>query len=828
MLSETSIFHAHMDIAYLVYGFAFVAMALVIAMRRERDSHLELGSVLWLLAAFGFSHGILEWTDLWLLVHGPSPRLAMAQPPIILLSYLFLFGFGRRLVLMSLSAQARSSPACRLLSIWVYAPLLGGLMLAMFIADQSVLTLNIAARYLFGFFGALLTGLGFYLHWRNCLAPTMPTSDLGVVRVGSWLAAAAFIAYAVLGGLITPRADWFPAAVINQESFLEVFHVPVQMLRAVCAVSAAIAVGALLRIFHLEGLHRMRDSLRTSQQALAELRIAATAFEAQEGMVIADRDCLIVRVNQSFTNITGYSAEEAVGRKTNLLKSGRQDDAFYAAMWESIVSSGNWHGEIWNRRKNGEVYPEWLTITAVRSDDGEIANYVGTMTDITASKAAEEQIQHLAFYDPLTLLPNRRLLHDRLRQCLAASIRTGREGALLFIDLDNFKTLNDTKGHDSGDLLLQQVAPRLSACIREGDTVARLGGDEFVVMLTDLSANIEEAGAQTKVVGDKILAALNLPYRLAGSEYHGTSSIGATLFRPPDKTVDELLKRADLAMYQAKDAGRDCLRFFNPEMQAKLTARAALESDLRDAIGYQQFVLHYQAQVDSSGRLIGAEALVRWQHHGRGMVPPSEFIPLAEESGMILSLGRWVLETACRQLVAWAQQPELRHLTIAVNVSARQFALPDFVDLVLALLEHTGADPRKLKLELTESLLVDNAAEVIGKMNALKARQVGFSLDDFGTGCSSLSYLKRLPLDQLKIDKSFVRDVFTDPNDAAIVRTIVALARSLGMSVIAEGVETPEQRDFLAREGCHAYQGYLFGRPGPAEAIAPTAATAPA
>jgi diguanylate cyclase (GGDEF)-like protein len=386
---------------------------------------------------------------------------------------------------------------------------------------------------------------------------------------------------------------------------------------------------------------------------------------------------------------------------------------------------------------------------------------------------------------------------------------------LLFIDLDNFKTLNDTLGHDKGDLLLQQVARRLTACVREGDTVARLGGDEFMVILEDLSKRAHEAAAQTETIGEKILYALNLPYDLSGHEFHSTPSIGVALFTNHQNSIDELMKRADLAMYQAKAAGRNTLRFFDPEMQAVVNARAGLEKDLRNGLQQNQLRLYYQAQVDSKGTLTGAEALVRWQHPERGLVSPAEFIPLAEETGLILPLGHWVLETACHQLASWAAAENTSRLTIAVNVSARQLHQADFVAQVMAVLKATGASPHALKLELTESLLLDDIEEIILKMAELKAMGVGFSLDDFGTGYSSLSYLKRLPLDQLKIDQSFVRDLLTDPNDAAIARTVIALTQSFGLSVIAEGVETAEQRDFLASQGCHAYQGYFFGRPLP-------------
>jgi diguanylate cyclase (GGDEF)-like protein/PAS domain S-box-containing protein len=571
-----------------------------------------------------------------------------------------------------------------------------------------------------------------------------------------------------------------------------------------------------LMAFQHKGKSLLQFSLQDISQrkrSEANLRVAATAFESQEGMIITDADQRILRINRACSEITGYSPEEAVGQTPRMFSSGKHDAAFYREMWASIQGSGAWKGELWNRRKNGEVYPEWFSISAVKGDDGKVTNYVASFIDISQRKSAEDEIKHLAFYDPLTGLPNRRLLLDRLRHALAASARNETVGALLFIDLDNFKTLNDTLGHDKGDLLLESVSRRLIASVREHDTVARLGGDEFVVMLENLSEDPKDAAGEAGLVGEKILLAIDEPHHLAGLTHHSTASIGIALFAQQTDTVDELLRRADLAMYQAKAAGRNTLRFFDPEMQASVTARATLDNELRIAVDAGQFLLHYQAQVADDGRLTGAEVLIRWQHPERGMTFPGSFIPEAEETGLILPIGNWVLQTACTQLAIWAKQPKMAQLTLAVNVSALQFRHADFVQQVLAALEHTGANPKKLKLELTESLLVNDVEDIIAKMSALKARGVCFSLDDFGTGYSSLSYLKRLPLDQLKIDQSFVRDILIDPNDAVIAKTIIALADSLGLTVIAEGVETEAQRDFLARQGCLAYQGYLFSHP---------------
>ena len=549
------------------------------------------------------------------------------------------------------------------------------------------------------------------------------------------------------------------------------------------------------------------------RQAEANLRVAAAAFESQEGMVITDAQGVILRVNRAFIESTGYSAEELVGQTPSILRSGRHDDAFYRQMWAGIVETDNWQGEVWDRRKSGEIYPKWLTISAVRDESDTVTHYIGTHFDITERKHAEERIKALAFYDQLTGLPNRTLLVDRLHQTQITGVRSGDYGALLFIDLDNFKTLNDTFGHDRGDQLLRQVASRLTQAVRHEDTVARIGGDEFVVVLASLGEVESLAASISEMIADKILAVLNTPYLMADTVHRSSASIGVTLFQGEALGIDELMKQADLAMYKSKESGRNLVRFFDPTLELAVRVRAELEDDLRIAVEQGQLQLHYQPQLIDGGQLTGAEALLRWNHPLRGMVSPADFIPLAEETGLILPIGQFVLEAACHQLVAWAAQPAFAQLSIAVNVSARQLHQEDFVSQVRATLAQTGANPMRLKLELTESLLVENVQEIIGKMLALRETGIGFSLDDFGTGYSSLSYLKRLPLDQLKIDQSFVRDVLDDPSDATIARTIVALANALGLGVIAEGVETTAQLAFLREAGCYAYQGYLFSRP---------------
>ncbi|NOR81777.1 MAG: EAL domain-containing protein [Methyloprofundus sp.] len=547
----------------------------------------------------------------------------------------------------------------------------------------------------------------------------------------------------------------------------------------------------------------------------SDLRIAATAFETQEGMMVTDANSVILQVNKAFTTITGYAAKEAIGNKPSMLSAGKHDALFYENIWKEINSSGYWEGEVWNKRKNDEEFPEKLTVTAVKDSNGIVTNYVGTLTDITLSKQAEQEIEGLAYYDPLTHLPNRRLMIDRIHHAMAASARSGNEGALLFLDLDHFKTINDTHGHDMGDILLQQVAERLTSCIREGDTVSRFGGDEFVVLLEALSTQPIEAAAQTENIANKILSSINMPYQLASHHYTSSTSIGITLFNDHQSDVEELLKQADIAMYQAKNDGRNSLRFFDPQMQASITARVALEAELNVAIEQQQFQLHYQIQVDSSQRPLGAEALIRWIHPERGLVCPLDFIAVAEQNGTIQAIGIWALDTACAQLKTWQQEAQTCDLTLSVNVSAKQFRQVDFLSQVTMMLQRHTISPARLKLELTESVLLEDVEGTIVKMKALADLGIQFSLDDFGTGYSSLQYLKQLPLHQLKIDKSFIDDLVTDTSDQAIVRTIIAMAHSLGLSVIAEGVETKEQQQQLLNKDCTNYQGYLFGKPLP-------------
>lgn len=527
----------------------------------------------------------------------------------------------------------------------------------------------------------------------------------------------------------------------------------------------------------------------------------------------------IVFVNDAFERQTGYTRDEVLGQTPRLLQGQRTQRTELARIRQALGQAQPVRAELINYKKNGEQF--WLELEIVPVDffSRGLTHWVAVGRDITERKASEDEIEHLAFYDALTQLPNRQLLMNCLRLALAHTKNPDKTGALMFIDLDNFKVLNDTRGHATGDLLLQKVASRLNACVRLRDTVARLGGDEFVVLLEDLGDDPVAAIAKAKLVAKKVLATLCEPCDLAGIDYYGTCSIGITLINQHQQSVGELLKQADLAMYQAKAEGRNAICFFDPGMQAIATANAALTSELRQGLRNQAFVLHFQPQGGREGHMVGVEALVRWQHPQRGLVLPNDFIAQAEESGLILPLGQWVMETACAQLATWSKRPETRKFSIAINVSVRQFRHPEYVELVMASIKRAGIQAKLLKLELTESLLANDMDVTIAKMGILKEAGVTLSIDDFGIGYSALSYLKHLPLDQLKIDRTFVKDVLTDPNDAAIARTIIGLAQSLGLGVMAEGVETEAQRDFLARHGCHCYQGYLFSKPLPIDEL---------
>ncbi len=545
-----------------------------------------------------------------------------------------------------------------------------------------------------------------------------------------------------------------------------------------------------------------------------ERRIAAMAFESQHGMAILDRQDRILRINRAFTRLTGYQACEVIGRNTALLCSARHPPEFVRNIWQTVQQQGSWQGEFWGLRKNGEEYPQWLLINSVRDSQGQITHYILAQTDITERKAAEEKIHYLAFYDALTGLPNRRLLFERLQHSETRLGSGEHWAALMMLDLDSFKNINDLHGHHSGDALLREVARRLQACLRQESTIARLGGDEFVVLLEPLASSHALAMQQLEQIGGRILAQLARPYPVGELTLHSSASIGIVLFQGNQQSVEELLRHADMSMYEAKLAGKNSLRFFDPRMRQQVSDRLSLEEGIRHGLKNGEFILFFQPQYDDRHQLTGAEALVRWQHPRKGLLEPATFIRVAEQAGLIQALDLQVLRLACTQLASLAQNPATARLSLAVNLSAPLLYQANFVEQVLQLLQDSGAPPQSLKLELTESLLLDDMPRACQQINALRTRGIRFSIDDFGTGYSSMTYLQQLPLDQLKIDRSFVHTL-PDSSSLAIIRSICALASSLNLEVLAEGVEQESQRQILLDNGCRRFQGYLFGRPMP-------------
>jgi diguanylate cyclase (GGDEF)-like protein/PAS domain S-box-containing protein len=570
-----------------------------------------------------------------------------------------------------------------------------------------------------------------------------------------------------------------------------------------------------------KSLEQVNEQLCEQQHILHEnmesLRVLAKVFESCEGIMITDADAKVIQVNNTFEEITGYNSDEIIGTKAQILDAEQNNSTFNSQMWEQLLDEGSWSGEVWDKHKDGHSYLRQVFITAVKDAEGVTTEYVCTFSDITERYQAQKDIHQLAFYDPLTNLPNRRLLMDRLDLVLSSSMRSKKHTAVLFIDMDKFKLLNDTLGHDFGDLMLIEVAQRIDSCIRKEDTVSRLGGDEFVILLTNLSHKLNDATYQAAIISEKIRLCLSEAFKLKDHEHFSSASIGISMRCGNEISASEVLKQADLAMYQAKEFGRNCVYFFDPVMQLKIEHSAALDVDLRNAIINKQLHLYYQIQVDDNQQPIGAEALIRWIHPSRDFVSPAEFVPYAESNSLILNIGDWVIETACQQLQLWSKSEQMKGITLAINVSAKQFKQYGFVEKITNSLQRYHIEPSLLKLEITESIVLEDIDKMVTKMEKLQALGICFSLDDFGTGYSSLSYLKQLPIDQIKIDQSFIRNMTSDIHDEMLVKTIIEMAKNFKIDVIAEGVETKDQLSLLQQLGCIAFQGFYFSKPVPAE-----------
>ncbi|WP_428606712.1 EAL domain-containing protein [Sedimenticola sp.] len=574
-------------------------------------------------------------------------------------------------------------------------------------------------------------------------------------------------------------------------------------------------IGMVTAVMDVTDLMRARNDLQLThqelQQQLERLRLAGTVFDSTaEGVLITDAESSILEVNRAFVNILGYSRDEVLGKKPSMWNSGRHGREFYQAMWESLATAGTWSGEIWNRRKDGSLFPEWLTINAVKDLQGEVVNYVAVFADITHIKQSEERLEFLAHHDPLTELPNRLLFNARLQHAISQAVRSRKQLALLFLDLDRFKNINDSHGHSVGDKLLMRVGRRLVSAVRGDDTVARIGGDEFAVLIEGVDESMDVA-----MVADKILQAFDRQFDLDGNRLYISTSIGISIFPQDGQTPEELMRNGDAAMYSAKDAGRSSYAFYRKELTSAAFERVLLESSIRHGLERQQFVLYYQPQIDmQTGQPYGVEVLVRWQHPDMGLLAPDRFIASAEEMGLIVPMGEWILRTALTQAMRWCERGLICE-KISINSSAVEIQQKDFFEKVMGILRETGFPATGLELEVTEGLFLADFEQSADTLHKLRQQGISISIDDFGTGYSSLSYLKRLPIDRLKIDRSFVMDIPVDENDMAITRAVISLAASLQLAVTAEGVETAVQRDFLLDEGCHIAQGYLFARPMP-------------
>lgn len=916
-----------MNIVLQFYGLSFLIFGLLVLAWPKQCSKYRLAQFLWLLGAFGITHGLVEWIDVWHGTYGPSPLLNIVGPVLLLISYLFLFEFGRRLIGSSLGPLPSTGLPAPLFSPWLYLLVLAPTVYVNYTSDQPQ-NFGLLARHLFGLLAPVLTGAGLLLYWRRHINPQLADEEQPRIRLAAYVLAGSFIFYGLLDTLIVPQNTWLPVSPLTAELVRDDWRLPVLFGRTASVVLMAFSLIYMLRIFDLESrkllataridseqnkesldrtnlryelllrtasdgihildtdgnvveasdsfcrmlgyareevlrmnvvqwdayfspeelkarvpmlmdrvstfetAHRRRDGkiidveittvgvhvdgetllycssrdITDRKHADDQLRLISRVFDrAAEGVLITDEKQKILTVNNAFTTVTGYPREEVIGKTPAILQSGKQTAEFYKSMWETLRTNGWWQGEIWNRRKNGELYLEWLSINAVTDEQGNVINYIGMFSDITLVKESRQRMEFLATHDELTGLPNRTLFNDHLRLALARSARARTHLALLFVDLDNFKIINDTLGHQEGDVLLKEVAARLKACVRESDSVARLGGDEFVLLL-----EIEQR-EEAAVMARRILEAFSSSFTLQDQQCFITSSIGISLFPEDAPDAQILMRHADTAMYRAKAHGKNTFMFFTADMAELIIRRMHTEHNLRHALAHGELFLEYQPQIDMlHNTLVGVEALLRWRHES-GIVLPMSFIPVAEESGLIVELDDWVLTEVCRQRRAW-DAAGLPPFWVSVNISARHFLRRDVYAQITGIVSKAQVSPEYLCLEITESVLMD-ADSASRVLNSLHEAGFRVSVDDFGTGFSSLSYLKRLPIHEIKVDRSFIDGIASDADDRAITTAIIAMARGLGLRTVAEGVETEVQQAELRRLGCDIGQGFFYAKP---------------
>lgn len=911
-------------------GLSFLFLGLLVLVWPNHEDKFSFARTLRFLGAFGLIHGFIEWIEMWPESHSIISFDDSIKSIASLLSYMFLFEFGRRLIRSNLSTRLLSSIPGQLLSPWVYVVMLTAIGYGAAFSAHSLFDFTSLAQYIFGFSGAVLSGIGFLIYWDQYVKEKLTTSNNKPVKIAFYVLAISFISYGILDGLFALPNEWFPNSSLNDQLFINLFHFPIQIARTLSVVLAIVALIYILRIFYFvsekdlwrsrgsseldkrsfahanhryetllraandgihvldiegnvveandefcnmlgytmeevlrmnvrewdarfsaeelkkrlpdlinkrtvfETRHRRRDGkvidveigtvgvhfdgqpllycssrdITDRKHAEAQLRLVSHVFDrGAEGVIITDENQKILTVNDSFTKVTGYAQEDAVGKTPAILNSGRHNPEFYKEMWESLQSRGWWQGEIWNRRKNGELYLEWLSINTVRDKDGKIINYIGMFSDITLIMESRRRMEYLATHDELTKLPNRSIFNEHLKLALARSTRAGIQLALLFVDLDNFKFINDMLGHEEGDELLKQVAKRLKGCMREMDIIARLGGDEFVILI-----EIEDRNS-ARVMAKRILKAFTTGFLLKDQEFVITPSIGISLF--PDDSTDPkiLMSHADTAMYRAKENGKNTYLFFTKEMAEHISNRLSMERSLRLSISNDELFMEYQPLIDfGTNEMIGVEALVRWRNDGE-IIPPSTFIPIAEESGLIAEIDSWVIGEVCRQIRIW-NQAGLPPFYVSLNISAQHFRRPNIFSRIMGIVSLANISPKRLSIEITESSLMD-----VERSNSMLQRlhEVGFriSVDDFGTGFSSLAYLKRFSVNELKIDRNFIDGIADETEDRSITTAIIAMARELGLKTVAEGVETDAQHKVLKELGCSIGQGYYYAKSMP-------------